>query len=50
MASRLPYDKMTPEEVNLFPDIVDNGSNIVRTTSLIDSYKTFLYIRNKIVN
>lgn len=50
MASRLPYDKMTTEEVSLFRDIVDDDSNIIRTTSLIESYKTFLIIRNKIVN
>ena len=48
-ASRLPYDKMTFEEVNLFHDIVSED-NSLRSVSQIESYKTFLFIRNKIVN
>ena len=40
-ASRLPHDKMTFEETQLFLDIA-NGE--------IESYKTFLLIRNRIVS
>ncbi len=38
--SRLTHDKMTIDETKLFPDI---------PSSEADLYKTFLYIRNKIV-
>jgi hypothetical protein len=47
-SSRLPYDKMTNEEVNLFPDIVVDDT--FRESSQIESYKIFLFIRNRIVN
>lgn len=48
-SSRLPHDKMTFEEVNLFHDIVDEDGSSYRNTTQIESYKTFLFIRNKIV-
>ncbi|KAI5744488.1 hypothetical protein M8J76_002663 [Diaphorina citri] len=38
--SRLPYDKMTTNEVQYFPDISNNP---------IHSHKTFLHIRNRIL-
>jgi lysine-specific histone demethylase 1 len=40
-ASRLTHDKMTSEEINLFHDIASGE---------IESYKTFLFIRNRIVS
>lgn len=46
-SSRLPHDKMTSEEVALFRDIVDD--DIITNPNHIESYKTFLFIRNKIV-
>lgn len=39
-ASRLTHDKMTSEEINLFHDIASGE---------IESYKTFLFIRNRIL-
>jgi lysine-specific histone demethylase 1 len=48
-SSRLPHDKMTNEEVNLFPDIIDEDSTMSDNYQ-IESYKTFLFIRNKIVS
>lgn len=48
-SSRLPFDKMTREEVLLFPDIVDKNSKIIRSTNMFESYKMFLFIRNKIL-
>ena len=50
-SSRLPHDKMTNEEVNLFPDILDDEFQVSFMSTLqIETYKTFLFIRNKIVN
>lgn len=46
VASRLPHDKMTREEVNLFQDILDK----TLTPKHIEKYKMFIYIRNKIVS
>jgi hypothetical protein len=48
-SSRLPHDKMTFEEVNLFHDIVDEDGSACRNTTQMENYKTFLFIRNKIV-
>ena len=50
-SSRLPHDKMTNEEVNIFPDILDDEFQVsIMSTLQIETYKTFLYIRNKIVS
>ena len=48
-SSRLPHDKMTSEESQLFPDIIDQNSTTLGASNHIESYKTFLYIRNRIV-
>ena len=48
-SSRLPHDKMTSEEVNLFPDIVSEDITLTNSKQ-IERYKTFLLIRNKTKN
>lgn len=47
-ASRLPYNKMTFEEVNLFRDIISEDP--LQRTNQFETYKSFLYIRNKILS
>ncbi len=49
-SSRLPHDKMTFEEVNLFRDIIEDDIGSCTTKSQIENYKTFIFIRNKIVS
>ena len=46
-ASRLSYDKMSFEEVNLFRDMISDDPT--EKTSQFENYKKFLYIRNKIL-
>jgi hypothetical protein len=46
VASRLPFDKMTREEANLFHEIFDEG---LSKAQHIEKYKMFIFIRNKIV-
>lgn len=47
MSSRLPHDKMTMDEMKHFSDIVDESS--LSSRSQIENYKTFIYLRNRIV-
>ena len=44
-ASRLQADKMTQDEVSQFADLVDEEQN----KAYLENYRTYLYIRNKIV-
>lgn len=46
-SSRLTYDKMSFEEVNLFRDIISDDP--LEKLSQFENYKKFLYIRNKIL-
>lgn len=46
-ASRLNHDKMSLEEVNLFPDILNDDP--LHNITQFENYKKFLFIRNKIL-
>lgn len=48
MSSRLPYDKMTFEETTMFRDIISEDP--LQHTTQFDSYKKFLFVRNKILH
>lgn len=45
-ASRLPYDKMTIDEVVHFSDILDETNKSINP---IENYKIYIYLRNRIV-